>query len=215
MLNGVATGGQTQRHLALSSMIEFENPANASAEFRLALDSLRSATVREELLLEQIDAPSKLATHAIAFSANVDADTNDVASDAGTGRFVLLWEPNEPEAWNSRFRVICFAKSPLETNIGADEQISDVAWAWLTEALANRSASNTAAAGTATRIISSGYGSLSGQSDHAELEIRASWSPTNTDAAAHLEAWQDLVCIMSGFPNLPAGVTAIGLNQNR
>ena len=190
-----------------------EEVAGAGARAEKAEGRLRSASVREELVLEQIEAPGKLAKHEVAFSANVDASATDVASDLGTGRFVLLWDPEEPEPWQSRFRVITFAKSPLETDIGADEQISDVAWAWLTEALHNRQADFIAEAGTATRIISSGYGALSNQSDHAELEIRSSWSPTNTNAAAHLEAWQDLVCIMSGFPNLPAGVTSLGISR--
>lgn len=189
-------------------MIEVEIDEGAPAEFRLAVESLRAASVRDELVLQQIDAPGKLAKHEVAFSANIDAASTDVATDLGTGRFVLLWDPDEPEPWGSRFRVITFAKSPLETDIGADEQISDVAWAWLTEALQNRHANFIAEAGTATRIISSGYGALSNQSDHAELEIRASWSPVDTNANAHLEAWQDLVCIMSGLPNLPAGVSS-------
>lgn len=189
-------------------MIDVEIDEGAPAEFRLAVESLRAASVRDELVLQQIDAPGKLAKHEVAFSANIDAASTDVATDLGTGRFVLLWDPEEPEPWGSRFRVITFAKSPLETDIGADEQISDVAWAWLTEALQNRHANFIAEAGTATRIISSGYGALSNQSDHAELEIRASWSPVDTNANAHLEAWQDLVCIMSGLPNLPAGVTS-------
>ncbi|MFM1957483.1 MAG: hypothetical protein RLZ41_882 [Actinomycetota bacterium] len=197
----------------LETMIDIEIPEDAPAEFRLAVESLRSASIREELILEQIDAPGKLAKHEVAFSANVDAAATDVSSDLGTGRFVLLWDPEEPEPWQSRFRVITFAKSPLETDIGADEQISDVAWAWLTEALQNRHANFIAEAGTATRIISSGYGALSNQSDHAELEIRSSWSPVDTNAAAHLEAWQDLVCIMSGFPNLPAGVSSLGVSR--
>lgn len=196
-------------------MIEIELPEGTAAEFRLAVDSLRSASIREELAIEQIPAPSKLATHAVAFAANVDSKATGVASDLGTGRFVLLWDPTEQESWQSRFRIICFAKSPLETDIGADEQISDVAWAWLTEALENRRAHYLAAAGTATRVISSGYGSLSGQSDHAELEMRASWSPTDTNAQSHIEAWQDLVCIMSGFPNLPAGVASLDLKNSR
>ena len=187
-------------------MIDVEIDEGAPAEFRLAVESLRAASVRDELVLQQIDAPGKLAKHEVAFSANIDAASTDVATDLGTGRFVLLWDPEEPEPWGSRFRVITFAKSPLETDIGADEQIADVAWAWLTEALQNRHANFIAEAGTATRIISSGYGALSNQSDHAELEIRASWSPVDTNANAHLEAWQDLVCIMSGLPNLPAGV---------
>lgn len=191
-------------------MIDFEAQPNSSAEFRLALENLKSSSIRDELIVEQIDAPKNLATYSIAFSASIAAPaTQDVSTDMGTGRFVLLWEPSEPEAWFSRFRVICFAKSPLETNIGADELISDVAWEWLTEALANRQAAHVAAAGTATRIISSGYGSLEGQSDHAELEVRASWSPTSANVVAHLEAWQDLVCIMSGFPHLPTGVISL------
>ncbi len=189
-------------------MIDVEIDEGAPAEFRLAVESLRAASVRDELVLQQIDAPGKLAKHEVAFSANIDAASTDVATDLGTGRFVLLWDPEEPEPWGSRFRVITFAKSPLETDIGADEQIADVAWAWLTEALQNRHANFIAEAGTATRIISSGYGALSNQSDHAELEIRASWSPVDTKANAHLEAWQDLVCIMSGLPNLPAGVSS-------
>ncbi|MSZ10205.1 MAG: DUF3000 family protein [Actinobacteria bacterium] len=179
----------------------------------LAMSSLKNAATRDELIIEQIAAPGRLAKFEIAFSAQVDATAAGVSSDLGTGRFILLWDEQEPEPWQSKFRVITFAKSPLETNIGADELISDVAWAWLTESLENRNAAYIAEAGTATRIISSGYGALSNQSDHAELEIRASWSPTNTNAAAHLEAWQDLVCIMSGLPNLPAGVSSLGISR--
>ncbi|MEY4559663.1 MAG: hypothetical protein RLZ82_678, partial [Actinomycetota bacterium] len=121
-------------------MIDVEIDEGAPAEFRLAVESLRAASVRDELVLQQIDAPGKLAKHEVAFSANIDAASTDVATDLGTGRFVLLWDPEEPEPWGSRFRVITFAKSPLETDIGADEQIADVAWAWLTEALQNRHA---------------------------------------------------------------------------
>ncbi len=194
-------------------MIDFETPEGAPAEFMLAMSSLKNAATRDELIIEQIAAPGRLAKFEIAFSAQVDATAAGVSSDLGTGRFILLWDEQEPEPWQSKFRVITFAKSPLETNIGADELISDVAWAWLTESLENRNASYIAEAGTATRIISSGYGALSNQSDHAELEIRASWSPTNTNAAAHLEAWQDLVCIMSGLPNLPAGVSSLGISR--
>ena len=194
-------------------VIDFEAQDSASGEFRLALESLKSASVREELEIEEIPAPGKLAQHAIAFAANVAQISSEAPSDLGTGRFVLLWDTVEQEAWQSKFRVITFSKSPLETEIGADEQISDVAWAWLTEALRNRSANYTAEAGTTTRVISTGFGSLANQSDHAELEMRASWSPLDTNAAAHFEAWQDLVCIMSGFPNLPTGVTSLNTSR--
>lgn len=183
-------------------------------EFSAAVEALRNAEIRDEIHLKQIEEPEKLATHAIAFSAHIIEDLATPA-DAGTGRFVLLWEPEMQEAWGSRFRVVCFAKSPLETNIGADELGSDIAWAWLTDALSNRNAQYLNAAGTATRIISSGYGSLATQADHAELEVRASWSPKTYEVGQHLEAWQDMVCIMSGFAHLPQGVSSISSRATR
>ena len=97
--------------------------------------------------------------------------------------------------------------------MASDVQISDVSWDWLTESLARHGADFDHEAGTATRIISSGFGSLSGQSDHAELELRASWSPLGGEMAAHLEAWQDLVCVMSGFPPTIEGVTALNFSR--
>lgn len=187
---------------------------DVSAEFTAAVDAIRNAEIREEIHLKQIEEPEKLATHAIAFSAHIVEELSTPA-DSGTGRFVLLWEPEMQEAWGSRFRVVCFAKSPLETNIGADELGSDIAWAWLTDALSNRHADYGNAAGTATRIISSGYGSLATQADHAELEVRASWSPKTYEIGQHLEAWQDLVCIMSGFAHLPQGVSSIAPRNSR
>ncbi len=196
--------------LAFEQMIELDLQPDSAPEFRLALDQLLSASFRDELKIEEIPAPSNLATHAVAFSANVIANAaEDVATDSGTGRMVLLWDPVPQESWESNFRTIIFAKSPLETDIGSDDMIADVAWAWLTESLNNRSAKYVAAAGTATRVISRGYGALAGQSDHAELEVRASWSPIGGSVGSHLEAWQDLVCIMSGFPHLPTGVFSI------
>ena len=208
--HGVATTLKTPSHLALGQMIELDSQPDSAPEFRLALEQLRSANFRDELKIEEIQAPSNLATHAVAFSANVAAPSNDdVSTDSGTGRMVLLWEPAPQESWESNFRTIIFAKSPLETDIGSDEMIADVAWAWLSESLNNRSAKYVAAAGTATRIISRGYGALAGQSDHAELEVRASWSPIGGSVGSNLEAWQDLVCIMSGFAHLPAGVVSI------
>ncbi len=194
-------------------MIEFEIGSSSSAEFKAAAGTLRTAVIRSELALVQIDAPKNLATDAVAFAANIETAATGSHGDLGTGRFILLHEPTEQEQWGGRFRIVCFAKSPLETDLGADDQMSDVSWDWLTEALARHDASFSHEAGTATRIISSGFGTLAGQSDHAELEMRASWSPTSLEMSAHLEAWQDLVCIMSGFTPTIDGVTALNFSR--
>lgn len=180
--------------------IELSNPSGA---FENAARQLAHGSMRSELEITQIPAPKGLAAEAVAFTAEVASESMTETSDAGTGRFVLLHEPQPHEQWGGKFRIITFSKSPLETSIGADEMISDVAWEWLLDALASRSAQYSNEAGTTTRIISSGFGSLSGQSDHAELEMRASWTPTG-DMGAHFSAWQDLICMMSGYPLTPA-----------
>lgn len=179
-------------------MIEITNDLKASANFQAAVEELKSANLREELDFEQIPAPGNLASDAIAFSVSVKPSQKNDTSDLGTGRFVLLYEPSPQEQWASNFRIVTFSKSPLETHIGVDEDASDLAWSWLLEALANRGADHTAIAGTTTRILSTGHGSLENQAQHAEFELRASWSPL-ANFAKHLEAWQDLVCAMSGF----------------
>lgn len=179
-------------------MIEITNDPQAGAAFQAAVEELKTANLRAELEFEQIPAPGKLATDSIAFAVNVKEDYKHENADLGTGRFVLLHEPATQEQWASNFRIVTFSKSPLESNIGADEDASDLAWSWLLEALANRCAEYENIAGTSTRIISTGHGSLEGQAPHAEFELRASWSP-NGAYATHLEAWQDLVCAMSGF----------------
>lgn len=180
--------------------------------FARALTAVRRAEVRPELQLGEIPAPTGLAPHAIAMAADVIPVAHGVDSVLGTGRFVLLYDPNQPEAWNGAFRVVCFAQAPLETDIGLDPFVADVAWAWLTDSLDSRSAGYTAASGTATKVLSTGFGELSGQGDGAQLEVRASWTPDADAIGASVEAWSDLLCQLAGLPPTPE---AVGLLPNR
>lgn len=182
--------------------IELEAKSDAFAQ---ALASLRIANHRPELAIEQIPAPNKLASEAVAFAASVETLNDNEALDLGTGRFVLLHDEKPQEPWGGHFRIVAFAKSPLETFIGAESMITEVAWSWLLDSLEQKQAHFSHEAGTATRVISQGFGSLAGQSEHAELELRVSWTPSG-NIGAHLEAWQDLICMMAGLPNLPASV---------
>ncbi len=180
-------------------MIEIDFDQDASADFKLAALALCDAEVRPEVKIVQIEAPQNLARHALAFSCDVDPESTSAKIDLGTGRFVLLWDDLPQENWSTNFRVICFAKSPLETDIGFTDESSDLAWAWLITAMGNRGAEYSAEAGTTTRVISVGHGSIAAQKQHAELELRASWCPVPDNFAAHIEAWQDLICMMSGY----------------
>ena len=184
-------------------MPDTEDEPHRPAEFAAALDAIRHATPRAELVVTEISAPGNLAPYAVALSADVSPVRHGSDSDFGTGRFILLYDPDEPDSWGGPFRVVCFAQAPLETDIGVDPFLAEVAWAWLVDALDSRGALYTAASGTATKILSSGFGELARQGDGAQIELRASWSPLNNDLAAHVEGWGELLCMLAGLP--PAG----------
>ena len=179
------------------------------APFRAAQDAVRAASLRSELVVEEIEAPSGLAPFAIALAGDVRPVTHGVDSLLGTGRFVLLYDPEEPDAWGGAFRVVCFAQAPLETDIGLDPFVAEVAWSWLVDGLAARGAEYHGASGTATKILSTGFGDLAGATDSAQLELRASWSPEGGDLGQHAAGWGDLLCLLAGLPPADGAVSLL------
>jgi hypothetical protein len=168
---------------------------------------------RPELSVSEIPAPGTLAPWSRALAADVTPARHGSDSDLGTGRFVLLYDPSAPEAWGGEFRVICYVQAPLETEIGVDPFLPDVAWSWLIDALAARGADYDAASGTATRILSTGFGELEAQGDGAQVELRASWTPLNAEIAPHVEGWGDLLCMLAGLPPAIEGVSLLSARR--
>jgi len=160
---------------------------------------IREATFRDDLTVREIPAPTGLAPHALALAADVRPEAAGTDSAYGTGRFILLHDPDEPSQWNGAWRIVCFAQAPLEPEIGMDALLADVTWSWLTDALQAHAATYHSPSGTATKTLSKGFGSLADEGDGAQIELRASWTPTaNLDA--HVEAWAELVCMLAGLP---------------
>lgn len=189
-------------------------PDNATVEalpaaFVAAVESLRGAVIRQELHVTEIAAPVNLAPYSLALAADVAPAQHSEDSDMASGRFVILYDPTEPDAWGGKFRVVCYAQAPLETDIGVDPFLAAVAWSWLTDALKTRGAAYIAASGTATKILSTGFGGLAEQGDGAQLEIRASWTPSDNNIGAHVEGWGDVICMLAGLPPTPEGVTLL------
>lgn len=153
---------------------------------------------RRDLAVHEIPAPTGLAPHALALSADVRPD-DDGTSAYGTGRLVLLYDPAVPDGWEGPWRIVSFAQAPLEPDIARDAMLADVAWSWLTDALAAHDARYAAAAGTATKTLSRGFGALASGGDGAQIELRASWSPTGR-LSPHVQAWAELVCMLAGLP---------------
>jgi hypothetical protein len=181
--------------------------------FAAALDAVRRAESRRELVVTEIQAPRGLAPWSIALAADVTPAPHTSDSDYGTGRFILLYDPSAPDAWGGVFRVVCFAQAPLETEIGLDPFLASVAWSWLVDALDSRGAHYSAASGTATRILSTGFGELESQGDGAQIELRASWTPRDHDVTAHVEGWSELLCMLAGVPPTTEGVSVLSTRR--
>jgi Protein of unknown function (DUF3000) len=206
--------------------------AQVPPEFLHALGTLRKAHCRSELRLAEIPAPARLAPYAVALGAEVLAPGDGsgttpvhgpaamaLAAAAGTddeddtelatGRFILLHDPDGSAVWDGEFRIVTYIRAQLEPEMGNDEMLGTVAWTWLVEALENHRAPYRAAGGTATRVLSESFGTLSDRPGSIDIELRASWTPASSDVTAHLEAWSDMVCTFAGLPPLPDGVSAL------
>jgi Protein of unknown function (DUF3000) len=183
-------------------------PDDAPEEFLAAVRGLRAVRLRPEVVLEEVPAPQRIAPFALALSAEVVVDGEELA----TGRFVLLHDPSSPEAWEGTFRVVTFVRAVLEPELGADPMLGQVGWSWLEEALDGAGVDAHALGGTVTRVVSESYGALSTKPPTVELEVRASWTPAldvNRDVGEHLQAWATLLCTVGGLPPLPDGVAPL------
>lgn len=181
-----------------------------SEPFKGMLTSLSSIQVRPEITLTQIPSPKGIAPEAIAIAAEID---HEIASDHGVSRLVFCRDSSMPEGWNSEFRVIGYAKSPIELDMAKDEYLSSMPWEWLRDSLTQSGAQFAHDAGTTTTVISTGHGSLITQPQHAELEIRASWAPINFELLPHLTGWIELLALISGLP--PKDSKVVRLSEAR
>lgn len=184
----------------------------AASPFSSGVAEVRATGFRSDLVVREIPAPTGLAPDALALAADVRPDVDD-ESRFGTGRFILLHDVDEPIAWQGAWRIVCFAQAPLEPEIGIDPLLADVAWSWLIDALEARDAPYHAAAGTATKTLSKGFGSLAAEGDGAQIELRASWSPSGP-LTVHVEAWAELVCMLAGLPPGSEGVEVFGARRS-
>jgi len=184
---------------------------DAGTIFDAAVAELRDIAFRADITIREIPTPQGLAPHALALAADVRPD-DEGESAYGTGRFVLLHDPDTPSAWDGAWRIVAFAQAPLETEIGTDPLLADVTWSWLVDALDSRSAGYHSASGTSTKTLSKGFGGLADEGDGAQIELRASWTPEGP-FTPHVEAWVELVGMLAGLPPGSEGIAVIGARK--
>ncbi|MEZ5193618.1 MAG: DUF3000 domain-containing protein [Nocardioides sp.] len=159
-------------------------------------------------------APQRIAPYAAALTADVTVDDTEV----GTGRLIVLHDPDGNDAWGGTFRCVAYARADLDLEQATDPLLAEVAWTWLTEALTAHRARYSAASGSVTRVATESFGGMAEDGATAQIEIRASWTPADEagatydvvpDVASHVEAWGELLCTAVGLEPVPDGVATI------
>jgi Protein of unknown function (DUF3000) len=178
-------------------------PAPKPAEFQAALEALATVHPRPEIVVEHIPAPQRLApwSHAVGIHVGDPADEED---ELASGRFIVLFDPEGHEAWQGTTRCVGYLSASTDSEMVDDSMFSEVAWSWLTDALAERGAAHHAVGGTVTRTASTRFGSIAAPERSVDVEIRASWTAEGTDLDKHLMAFLDVLGNAAGLP--PPGI---------
>jgi hypothetical protein len=191
----------------------------ASFTFDELVELLRTFTPRDEIILEEVPAPQKLATHSFAFTADIsNGALGESEDEVASGRFVILHEPGGQDTWEGDFRCVTFMRADVESEMQEDPLLPEVGWNWLLDSLAATGAQCNAPSGTVTRVASASFGKLSPRNSDSEIEIRASWSPvitTPADIFLHVQAWCNLITEVAGLPPVPEGVASIAAARRR
>jgi Protein of unknown function (DUF3000) len=182
----------------------------ALAAFKAGRDAVASA--RDDLELEDWPAPKRLAPQAFALAATAYR----AGEEAGTGKLVLLYDPDGQDGWTGTFRIVCHVQADVDEEMAADPLLGEVGWSWLTDALELHAPGYAAPSGTVTRVITEGFGTKSDEPPDTGFELRASWCPADGESGAEITgeisgavvAWCDLLAAAAGLP--AQGTVAIG-----
>ena len=191
----------------------------SSFAFDQLIELLRTFTPRDEIILEEVPAPQKLATHSFAFTADIsNAAQGDAEDEIASGRFVILYEPGGQDTWEGDFRCVTFMRAAVEGEMQEDPLLPENGWNWLLDSLTDTGAEFNAPSGTVTRVSSASFGKLSPRNSNSEIEIRASWSPLIRkieDIFPHVQGWCNLMTEVAGLPPVPEGIASISAARRR
>ena len=126
----------------------------------------------------------------------------------GTARAVA--RPEQPDGWSGVFRLV-HMRAELTPNSPPTRSAGRAGPAHRRPR--HRGASWTALGGTVTETSSARFGDISGPARTDDIELRASWTPTNTDLRPHGEAFSLALSHYAGLP--PVGVTVFGQGRGR
>ena len=173
--------------------------------FASAVHDLTSFQWDPRIHVSELDPPTHIAPYAAAIDADIIVDDEEV----GTGRLILLHDPDGDESWKGEFRCVTFAQADITPEMIQDPFLAYVGWSWLEDALKTRGALHTNECGTITTTSSTPFGTKQEESTSSQIEIRASWTPLLDEdhpLTLHLEAWQELLREIGGLPPIDTTV---------
>ena len=99
--------------------------------FRRALGEFRAMRWRDNLSIDEIGSPQRIAPHSLAIAGELRDDERTVSS----GRLILLHDPQGNDAWHGTFRLVTYARAEVDLEMVADPLLPEVAWSWFEDAL--------------------------------------------------------------------------------
>lgn len=178
---------------------------------------MHAAPVRAGITVTDIRPPRKLAPYSHAIGLEVDRLSADGSGDDGGeaavptesdgdafGRLILLHDPRGAEG-PGMMKLVAYIQADLDSVVAEDPMLPEVAWDWLTEELEGSIHSDLG--GTVTATASSRFGDIGGPSSAFQIEMRASWTATETDLSSHVTAFSKVLANVAGLP--PEGVTQL------
>ena len=98
-----------------------EGSPEASTVFRDAVAAFEAgqdavSEVRDDIAFEDCPAPKRLAPYATAVAATAYRD----GVEAGTGRLVLLYDPDGQQGWTGTFRFVAQVHADVDPEMAAD-----------------------------------------------------------------------------------------------
>lgn len=176
--------------------------------FAAAVAELTGFAWSAEVTADTLPSPRGIAP----YSAAIEADLTDGQGNDANGRLILLHDPTGNPAWEGEFRLVTFARAPIDQDTQFDPLRAHVGWSWLIDALTGHGAGFRVPSGTVTVASSTHFGGLEDQPSHSDIELRASWTPELADGEGlgpHLAAWQDLLRLMAGLPPASANIVPL------
>jgi hypothetical protein len=176
-----------------------------ASDFDAAVSAVRTIQLRPEVVLAEAPAPRRMAPEALALTADVTTDDDEL----GSGRLVVLHNPAGEESWEGNTRVVLYIDATVEAELAADPLLPEVGWSWLTESLESSGVDFWALGGTVTRVQSESFDAMAERGPEGRVQVRASWTAHVKDLPHHVLAWGDVLATACGLEPVPEGVAVL------